>query len=62
MLKQINFKNTIYTPALAELGGKLYIVPGYIEVPKGTTLYEVLNQWVPWFAKKYPNKPEEKRI
>lgn len=30
--------NSIYPPALAELGGKLYAVPSWTEVPKGTTL------------------------
>lgn len=35
---------SIYPPALAKLNGKLFIVPGYIEVPNDTTLDNI--QWI----------------
>jgi|GEM_PF-2280548 len=66
MITKIEFKDFFGPPALTELDGRLLVVPGYIEVPKGTTLYEVYSQWIPWNAErerlKEENVPEQSKI
>lgn len=47
-----DFKITsFYPPAISEIGGKTYVVPGWHEVPAGTTLDEVYKRWTKYIPK-----------
>ena len=37
--------SSFYPPAITTIGGKTYAVPGWHEIPEGTTLDEVYKRW-----------------
>ena len=55
-----DFKMTsFYPPAISTIGGKTYAVPGWHEIPEGTTLDEVYARWTKYIPKGPPEPDYE---